>query len=358
MKKKINLIVSIITYLLSAILLIYYFSLQFNKLFHLSPSGRIVLLSSSCLLMYLGGFFLTKYVDKKYKEKILKINISIWLLLYIILLSTLTLFDDYFFRDNFNILNWNYEIFKNYLSNSLNLVPFKTIISYVTKFVSGNIAPYIFIYNILGNAIALMPFAFFLPLLFKKQNNFKIFLLTMICIVIGIELLQFITMSGSCDIDDVILNVSGSLIMYEILHIKSINELLKNIFFLEKNKINYKDLFRKIIIIVIPIILVIGLVLISEKKYINKNNQSFTHLKIIDKVKEENMTCDEALEQFYEDKEYIYYFPCIKSENVIVIYSNGYQETVETSLEYGDITIEDLEQNKIEFIKKRKDTNQ
>lgn len=355
MKKKINLIVSIITYLLSAIILIYYFSLQFNKLFHLSPSVRIVLLSASCLLMYLGGFFLTKYVDKKYKEKILKINISIWLLLYIILLSTLTLFDDYFYRGNFNILNWNNEIFKNYLSNSLNLVPFKTIISYVTKFVSGNIAPYIFIYNILGNAIALMPFAFFLPLLFKKQNNFKTFLLTMICIVIGIELLQFITMSGSCDIDDVILNVSGSLIMYEILHIKSINELLKNIFLLEKNKINYKDLFRKIIIIVIPIILVLGVVLISEKKYINKNNQPFTHLKIIDKVKEENMACDEALEQFYEDKEYIYYFPCIKSKNVIVIYSNGYQETVATSLEYGDITIEDLERNNIEFIKHKKD---
>lgn len=355
MKKKINLIVSIITYLLSAIILIYYFSLQFNKLFHLSPSVRIVLLSSSCLLMYLGGFFLTKYVDKKYKKKILKINISIWLLLYIILLSTLTLFDDYFYRGNFNILNWNNEIFKNYLSNSLNLIPFKTIISYITMFVSGNIAPYIFIYNILGNAIALMPFAFFLPLLFKKQNNFKTFLLTMICIVIGIELLQFITMSGSCDIDDVILNVSGSLIMYEILHIKSINELLKNIFLLEKNKINYKDLFRKIIIIVIPIILVLGVVLISEKKYINKNNQPFTHLKIIDKVKEENMACAEALEQFYEDKEYIYYFPCIKSKNVIVIYSNGYQETVATSLEYGDITIEDLERNNIEFIKHKKD---
>ena len=148
-----------------------------------------------------------------------------------------------------------------------------------------------------------MPFAFFLPLLFKKQNNFKTFLLTMICIVTGIELLQFITMSGSCDIDDVILNVSGSLIMYEILHIKSINELLKNIFLLEKNKINYKDLFRKIIIIVIPIFLVIGVVLISEKNYINKNNQPFTHLKIIDKVKEENIACAEALEQFYEDKE-------------------------------------------------------
>ena len=346
---------SMVLYLIAIIILIYYFSLEFNELLRLSPTGRIVLLLLSCLIMYFGGLALTKYIHEKYKNKVLKINIGIWFILYIILLSTLTLFDDYFYRGNFNILNWNNEIFKNYLSNSLNLVPFKTIISYVTKFVSGNIAPYIFIYNILGNAIALMPFAFFLPLLFKKQNNFKTFLLTMICIVTGIELLQFITMSGSCDIDDVILNVSGSLIMYEILHIKSINELLKNIFLLEKNKINYKDLFRKIIIIVIPIILVIGVVLISEKNYINKNNQPFTHLKIIDKVKEENIACAEALEQFYEDKEFIYYFPCIKSKNVIVIYSNGYQETVATSLEYGDITIEDLERNNIEFIKHKKD---
>ena len=44
-----------------------------------------------------------------------------------------------------------------------------------------------------------------------------------------------------------------------------------------------------------------------------------------EKVKEENITCNTALEQFYEDKEYIYYFPCEKSKYVIVIYSNGYQ---------------------------------
>ena len=56
-----------------------------------------------------------------------------------------------------------------------------------------------------------------------------------------------------------------------------------------------------------------------------------------------------------KDKEYIYYFPCEKSKYVIVIYSNGYQETVKSSLEYGDITIEDLEKNNIEFIKQKKD---
>ena len=118
---------------------------------------------------------------------------------------------------------------------------------------------------------------------------------------------------------------------------------------------SYKDLIKKIIIILIPIICIIGVVFISENKYIDKNSQTFTHLKIIDKTKEENITCNTALEQFYEDKEYIYYFPCEKSKYVIVIYSNGYQETVKSSLEYGDITIEDLEKNNIEFIKQKKD---
>lgn len=64
-----------------------------------------------------------------------------------------------------------------------------------------------------------MPFAFFLPILFEKQKKLKNFLLTMICIVVGIELLQFITISGCCDIDDVILNVLGSLIMFVILRL-------------------------------------------------------------------------------------------------------------------------------------------
>ena len=113
----------------------------------------------------------------------------------------------------------------------------------------------------------------------------------MICIVVGIELLQFITISGCCDIDDVILNVLGSLIMFVILRISSINKFLRNIVLLEKNKIDYKDLIKKIIIILIPIICIIGVVFISENKYIDKNSQTFTNLKIIDKTKEENITC-------------------------------------------------------------------
>ena len=88
--------------------------------------------------------------------------------------------------------------------------------------------------NLLGNLVCMMPFALFIPMLFKKINNTKKFLLTILCITLGIELIQFITFSGSCDIDDVILNTLGAFIMYKILNIKDIKNLIKNIFLLEK----------------------------------------------------------------------------------------------------------------------------
>lgn len=57
---------------------------------------------------------------------------------------------------------------------------------------------------------------------------------------------------------------------------------------------------------------------------------------------------------YYFNNSFIFFI--FKSKhNEIVIYSNGYQETVKSSLEYGDITIEDLEKNNIEFIKQKKD---
>ena len=57
---------SMVLYLIAIIILIYYFSLEFNELLRLSPTGRIVLLLLSCLIMYFGGLALTKYIDEKY----------------------------------------------------------------------------------------------------------------------------------------------------------------------------------------------------------------------------------------------------------------------------------------------------
>ena len=110
--------------------------------------------------------------------------------------------------------------------------------------------------NVFGNIVCLMPLALFIPILFKKINNTKKFLIVILCVTLGIELVQFITYTGSCDIDDIILNTLGAFIMYKIINITDINNLIKNILLLEKNGVNKK----KVLIVSIPIILVIILV--------------------------------------------------------------------------------------------------
>jgi glycopeptide antibiotics resistance protein len=55
----------------------------------------------------------------------------------------------------------------------------------------------------------------------------------MIGIVIVMELLQFLTLSGSCDIDDIILNVFGACLMLKIINASHINSLIKRVLFKE-----------------------------------------------------------------------------------------------------------------------------
>ncbi len=77
-------------------------------------------------------------------------------------------------------------------------------------------------------------------------------------------------------------------------------------------------------------------------------------IEIIDKTKESNISCDEAEQKFYEDENFTYYYPCIKSEYVIVKYSDGSQETVEEALAKEKIKIGDLDKFDIHYIKESK----
>ena len=61
---------------------------------------------------------------------------------------------------------------------------------------------------------------------------------------------------------------------------------------------------------------------------------------IIDKTKENNgFGYAQALEKFYEDETYEYYFSYYKSSMVIVKYTNGIEEDVKTALNKGRIKI-------------------
>ena len=347
-------VISITFYILAIAFILIYVGVELMQNISLSELGRLFLLCVSCLFLYLGALIKSKNENN---NKAMKINLWIFFILYLLLFITLTLFDQFWGRNGLTIAKWNKELFDNYINNSLNIIPFKTIIEYIKAFDSLLDTRAVMI-NLLGNIVACMPFAFFLPLLFKKQNNIKRFTITMISIVLMIELLQFATLSGSCDIDDIILNVSGALIMYAVLKIKSVNNLIKNIFLLEKNKVEKKSII--IIIICVLIIVVAGAILVKARQNVFDSNYNelmstynFT-LEIVD----ESEVVTQTLEQFYEDEYHTYYFNSIKSDKVYAIINNNEKYLVKDLLNNNPtkykITISKLEDAGLEFITENK----
>lgn len=79
---------------------------------------------------------------------------------------------------------------------------------------------------------------------------------------------------------------------------------------------------------------------------------------IVDTTKEiKNFSCDQALENFYEDEYYVYNWSCIKNKYMLVRYENGNEETISNALKSGTITIKDLDKSNIDYIKTEKENN-
>ena len=211
-------ILIIIFYLISLLFLTIYIINELLSNSFPSELGRIVLLSLTSFFTFLGSFFLSIQLNN---SKPMRITLWFFFILYISLLLTLTLFDPSWGRYGIDLYNIST---KNY-----NIIPFKTIIDYINlvhnSYLNSNA-----IVNLFGNIIAFMPMAFFLPILFRKERKFKNFLITMILVILCIELTQLITNTGRCDIDDFILNLLGSILMYLFIRIEAIENIIDCIF--------------------------------------------------------------------------------------------------------------------------------
>ena len=76
---------------------------------------------------------------------------------------------------------------------------------------------------------------------------------------------------------------------------------------------------------------------------------------IVDRTVTERIPTDQAMQPFCADEKYIYSFPSIRSEYVIVKFNNGDEMPVSTALGKGLITIADLDKWKIQYNKKEYD---
>ena len=113
---------------------------------------------------------------------------------------------------------------------AINLEPLRTIKNYLLAYGYGNISLRLVILNLAGNLIAFAPMGVFLPAVFRWQRSIFFFTATLTLAITAVEVAQVYTTltlaitavevaqvytgTGSCDIDDLILNLAGALIVY------------------------------------------------------------------------------------------------------------------------------------------------
>lgn len=66
------------------------------------------------------------------------------------------------------------------------------------------------IINLGGNVIMFVPLGFFVPILWNRMEKFRWHFLTMTAIILAVELVQLFSLLGTCDVDDLLLNLVGT----------------------------------------------------------------------------------------------------------------------------------------------------
>ena len=222
MSNKIKYCLGIICYVIATILITNYLFLEFS-VFHLSsPAERIKIVCLAVLFMYIGCLILKKTNNPVF-HKLPKINLTIWFILYLIHHSLSDLLD--------------YQAMKNEFLITANTTPFKTINNLYIGYQNGNVGLEYFLRNIVGNLIAFTPLALFLPRITKFINKWYKFFIICSLFIIGIEFCQFLMNSGAFDIDDYLLNIIGTMVLYILINNVFIKKIVNKILFLEKDEV-------------------------------------------------------------------------------------------------------------------------
>lgn len=116
-----------------------------------------------------------------------------------------------------------------------NFHPLETIWLYINAIRYDYIGMEIPLSNLVGNALLFMPLAVFLPCLFRPMRKLWLFLLTVTLVFVAVEALQLLLACGSCDVDDVLLNLFGTLSVFGILKIPALQRLMKRLYLLPED---------------------------------------------------------------------------------------------------------------------------
>ncbi len=141
---------------------------------------------------------------KKPRPTIVTALLWLALIAYLLLLFKVILFK-FDHETIVNILNDRDEL----IYTRVNLTPFQTIRFYLF---SGRVSTAVAVRNLAGNILAFVPIGILVPLLRRDLSLGTTFLVGLV-LSSCIELTQYVTGLGSCDIDDIILNVLGTMLI-------------------------------------------------------------------------------------------------------------------------------------------------
>ena len=150
------------------------------------------------------------YIKNKSINKLREVFINLFFIYFLILVN-LTIFK---FEEL--IINFDTRFYINY-------IPFvETIKMFRNDFADIHIA----LYNVIGNILLFIPLGFCIPLFFNKKNKLSKVILYGFTASLTIEVLQLFTPYSITDIDDIIFNTLGTVIVFIIFNI--IYTILKN----------------------------------------------------------------------------------------------------------------------------------
>lgn len=102
------------------------------------------------------------------------------------------------------------QIYTQQLAESINLKPFSTISRYIALLGStSNAMVRHAIINLVGNVVMFIPLGFFLPRIYRPLRGFLTTFALCLVLIVAVELVQYVTALGTCDVDDLILNMVG-----------------------------------------------------------------------------------------------------------------------------------------------------
>ena len=193
----------------------------------------LLLIAAICLPLMLGTYLYTRSQESRDdRQKAVRFSFFALFVFYCaVLLGALIIS-----RVDFHSFAQTKTAYWNNIDLNTNFNPLETVRLYINAIKYDYIGMEIPLSNLVGNAMLFMPMAVFLPCLFRPMQKLWLFALLMLLLLVAVEAVQLLLACGSCDVDDVILNLAGTLILFGILKLPFLQRLLRQLYLLPEPK--------------------------------------------------------------------------------------------------------------------------